>query len=311
MENYREFLTFDHDSNNFNWKGNVEELKSFVHLVLNESEDEDDLAEELGEIVEDPMHKAVSYKLSELSLRLYSTETLKLFGAKSGVLRDIFHKILGTFEPANVDKMATNDGATEMNAKVNSELNLRDKLDSLRLEMALIREQIKSALPSADKSVGAGVIDLTRKDHYHELVIENIEQGRKICKLQNDNQLLNEEVCNYRVQNQKLEEEKQSLVTAMRLLVKETTPNLTSQGNANQQNDQKNKMKRKESKNSPMSKDNQQNENHSNSLSTDSSPKQLQLIQVTKARRALQTSQNGETPLLSVTLLSLGSRVGD
>ena len=74
------------------------------------------------------------------------------------------------------------------------------------------------------------------------------------------------------MQIQKLEEEKQSLLTAMTLIIKETTPKSRSQGDANasanQQNDKKNKKKTKQPENSPLYADNNQNESTSTSSNT-------------------------------------------
>ena len=249
MESYKEILAFCHLSNNFKWKGNAEELKSFVFLLLDENDEA--VNEGIAEIIEDSVHNAVSLKLPDLSLRLYySTETLKLFGSKSSFIREKLYAVLGTFERSCLNQTPKGDGLQQRTAIASCEVT--DELNFIKGELAAIKSLIS---PSTQDQ---------------ELVKENIEQGRKICKLENDNKFLNEVNCNYKLQIQKLEEEKQSLLTAMTLVIKETTPKSRSQGNANanQQNDKKNKKKTKRSENSPLYADNNQNESTSTSSNT-------------------------------------------
>ena len=228
MESYKEILAFCHLSNNFKWKENAEELKSFLFLLLDENGDA--VNEGIAEIIEDSVHNAVSLKLPELSLRLYySTETLKLFGSKSSFIREKLHAVLGTFKRSCLDQTPKEDGLQQRTATAN--FKVTDELNFITGELAAIKSLISPATQD------------------QELVKENIEQGRKICKLEDYNKFLNEVNCNYKMQIQKLKEGKQSLLTAMTLVIKETTPKSRSQGDANasanQQNDKKKKNNRK------------------------------------------------------------------
>ena len=86
MDSCIELLSYCENSNNFKWKGTAEELKTFVRSMTSGNDGE--LTVEDGELIEDTKHKAVSYKLTDLSFRLYYT-----------TVRDKFHELLGTFEP--------------------------------------------------------------------------------------------------------------------------------------------------------------------------------------------------------------------
>ena len=213
MDKYTELLNYSEGTNNFSWKGTPQELISLIRLTINEKDCES--SEEIGELIEDTIHNAVSYKLTDLSFRLYATTTLKLFGIKASLVRDKFHELLGTFE--------TGEPNIHDSSKDNRSVSRADSVTifdwtGLKSELDLIKEDIVT--------IKAQICPPTFQEN--EVEAENVELKKKICKLENENKWLVEEVSHHKFNLTKIEDEKQSLLTALNIVIKESNVGTTS-----------------------------------------------------------------------------------
>lgn len=213
MDIYSELLSYSESTNNFSWRGTAEELKSLIWLMIKGKDCES--SEENGEFIEDTIHNAVSYKLTDVSFRLYSTKTLMLFGNKASLVRDKFHELLGTFETdeSNIHDSLKDDGSVSRpDPATNLDwTGLKGDLDLIKEDIASIKAQIRP-ISFQEKEIDA----------------ENAELKKKICKLENENKRLVEEVFHYKTNLKKIEDEKQSLLTALNIVIKESNLGTTS-----------------------------------------------------------------------------------
>jgi hypothetical protein len=102
---------FDYCEENdfFTWGGTANDLKWFVNSALETDEAKDD-----GEIKEDKKHNAVTFKLTNCSIRFYSTTNkLVLFGANQAVLFEKLnniHRENKGFQPQPFSPTTQNNG---------------------------------------------------------------------------------------------------------------------------------------------------------------------------------------------------------
>ena len=174
MDSCIELLSYCENSNNFKWKGTAEELKTFVRSMTSGNDGE--LTVEDGELIEDTKHKAVSYKLTDLSFRLYYT-----------TVRDKFHELLGTFEPGlGLDEATKADCSVfqpDSPSTCPDWIGLRDEMDLIKKDISSIKAQIGPGSTTQRKEIEA----------------ENYELRKKLCILENENKSLSQEICNYKI----------------------------------------------------------------------------------------------------------------
>lgn len=156
MENLKTFLDLSNDQ--LRWKGTFEDLKKLVKIVLEVPE------EEVGEVNEDKLHKAFTFKIQDASLRYYSTTgNVKVHGTNFNKLREGLLGLIceDAVNQSKSESVTSNDSVTEDCSilerparKLNDQTNqtsmednliinrLAQKLDSLTREVTEIKKQV-------------------------------------------------------------------------------------------------------------------------------------------------------------------------
>ena len=89
MSLLKKHLKYSESDDSFLWKSSPEDLQKFVNAILDIEDDSK------GELKEDKKHDAFTYKLNDISVRFYiTTGTLKLFGMGQNTLLNNLHKII-------------------------------------------------------------------------------------------------------------------------------------------------------------------------------------------------------------------------
>lgn len=135
MENFKPLLDLS-DDQQLKWKGNFEDLKTLVRLVL-EAPDED-----AGEVSEDKLHKAFTYKIQDVSVRFYtSTGNLKLYGSNYEKLREALLELLSVETTVEVSSYQPNN-STILISDDHTTKPLYQKVEELIGEVNLIKRQV-------------------------------------------------------------------------------------------------------------------------------------------------------------------------
>ena len=144
MADLVKFLVFDGAGETLKWMGSTEELRSFGNCTLGVDE------MEYGEIVQNKIHNAITYKIHDVNVRFYTTtRTLKLHGPNSDLLKQNFLKLLnapnggkpskpdyGDDELADESSSAsTLIGNTVSKGTCCDHISLRKELDEIRLAL--------------------------------------------------------------------------------------------------------------------------------------------------------------------------------
>jgi len=166
MESVKTFL--EHKDDNFKWQGTFEDLKKLVKLALKLPEEEN------GEVNEDKLHKAFTFRIGDVSVRYYSTTgNIKVQGKDYMTLRDRLLELLEINEVSEVNADEVNadepninidestDSSTEEKTTRFIVKKLAQKLEKLSNEVVQIKqavnetknpEEIKEILKKSKKS---------------------------------------------------------------------------------------------------------------------------------------------------------------
>ena len=138
------FLDYDDNSNCFCWGGSVNDLKAFINSVLKLDE------EGKGEMKEDKLHKAFTYKVKDYSIRFYtSTGVLMIHGKNHTILRELLHNTCEQNKNPTSPLTSNNGGQDE--EPQNDDLTVMDKSQSLFINDSSCDENIGTLINSSDE----------------------------------------------------------------------------------------------------------------------------------------------------------------
>ena len=207
MESETSFLSYCNQTDNFKWKGSVDELVSFINKIFDMN----------GELSEDVRHNSTTYKLDDASIRFYhGTKTLKLFGAKAAKIRDKFYEILEIFmayptsdqrqlpsaQSPSVPLTPCHVSAESQSNRYVLQEDFRQELDSIKRVLSLLKSNMSQQLS-------------------YDMDGDIIQHRTTICKLEREALFLNEEVHRLTENLKRAEIEKQSLLTTINILISE------------------------------------------------------------------------------------------
>ena len=186
-------LSYDDEDDVFKWKGSVDELKATVNSILDCSSDN-------GETSEDKAHRAVTYKVGDASVRLYTTTNkLKLFGPNHNQVREGFHKLLNsTPSPLSPEREPATSGSVPLP-------NIPEVLNSLLEDVAALKSEVN--VIKAQASV----------DSFPPNRTEQLQQDLKFSR--QEIEALRDEIKIHKNTILKLQSERDSLVTTINILV--------------------------------------------------------------------------------------------
>lgn len=196
MENLRHLIGFCNENNNLLWKGNVNQLQEFLSELFDDHE---------CDISEDSRHSSVTLKLSEYSVRFYtSTETIKIFGEKATVVRETLTKILESVPQNNSEASSspplfsiTDEEEVSLPTKGNSEYHIiQQQLTFIKEELHLMKSII---FPNTTKS----------------------SEGEEVKRLTDELAKVKAEVMDHKRTIQNLQQERENLVCALNIVIKD------------------------------------------------------------------------------------------
>lgn len=206
MESLKKLAKYCNVSCNLLWLGTFEELKICLCEILQEPNEE-------VEVVEDTKHNSRSLKLRDLTVRYYSTTTLKLFGEKAKTIRDVFYKELGIFTQDEDEDLSSPLQSSSCSIIPNQQQHSNCvSLEFFKAEITKVREEIyhlKSDLCS-DQSIKS-------KNNCETEAVQVAKET--ICKLNIEATALKEEVRRLSESLRKSESEKQSLLTTLDIIM--------------------------------------------------------------------------------------------
>lgn len=280
------YLDYEDDSDCFRWGGSINDLKTFINGLLNVDEDEDE-----GETKEDKMHKAITYKVKDCSVRFYtSTNVLMLHGKEHAALREMFHDVCErnrnpasrttdsngeAIETAQSDLVLSIDkDKTLFTDELNSKLDVDSSIPSSRISFENGEQTMPkivcdhAAVMNELANLRAEIQDIKDKCFVkapgrHEKESEQLSNDLLECRME-----IKELKTQIKIQDEytkRLEEEKSSLVTAIKLLMQDASPNTktpTGDNNDNEAREHNPKKKKKKTKSSTAkeNKNSEQNE---------------------------------------------------
>lgn len=242
------YLDFEEDNDTFRWGGSLEDLKKLIDEVLSVSEQ--DVAE--AEVKEDKTHKAVTYKVKNCSIRLYTTNgTLMVHGADQSILKEKLHNICDKNKNPNNALMGSTDAIVEvideapnayssnlasMSLCTTTNDQIKDQDEVILLSEGTILEEntLGSVQTNSDLTFVFEEITQLKEEIKHikecylagtnapsDVVVEQppileLQQCRQEIKI------LKTRLKNQEVFINRLEEEKASLITAMKLMSQDT-----------------------------------------------------------------------------------------
>ena len=249
MEDEIQFLKYDHENESFQWHGTSQELQSFVNLTLNLTE------EEHGELCQDRAHNAVTYKVKDMVyIRLYNstrklvingpenrsfkTKLLDLLKTKKGTeFRNAQHNAEPSKHGKQVDN-AEDEGRTAPVYQVDHDMegepdNQTDS--SLKAEIQRLRkdfEKLEDFVYNGGQMHNTSSSPSLSKDKDSEIQIKNLREENCAMKKKIENLQMNlerGERCMKEASSRikELEEERSSLITALRLLQLDNNNNQT------------------------------------------------------------------------------------
>ena len=208
-------LSYDENDDVFIWKGSFEELRTVVNFIL-KVEDADS-----GEVLEDKKHNARTYKVGENSVRFYSsTQKLKLYGANHAQLRDSLLDLLSKQNPTPPLLPSPSLPTVEDVTVPAAAPSIRCEVEQIRAELNDLKRHVYSAMQYPIPSGSAK----------ENMQISSLQD--EIRTLRDANQHLTAKVEAANQKAAELENERNSLLTALRLFQTEYTES-TARANDN------------------------------------------------------------------------------